>query len=254
MSVRQWKEEIFLPPRKTNQLFYIAESDGKAIRKRKPSHGFLPVHCQEESMTDTKGSQFTQPGMAGAEDRAPEFSRRLLINRIGHDGLSETIKANATECRHLAKRLDIPTVHALECRIRLTPEGVDQFVLEGVLTAHVALECVITGETFEDALTDSFAVRLVPMRRFSEESASDLEAIDEIPYDGQALDLGEITTEQLALVLPPYPRKPGAALENAVDEAPRETAEDAPDEATARPNPFSALAGLSRDKKKTDLS
>lgn len=205
-------------------------------------------------MKDSKGSPFTQSGMAGTEGHPPEFSRRLLINRIGHEGLTETIKANEAECRQLARRLDIPAVHALSCKIRVMPEGADQFVLDGVLTAHVSMECVITGEAFEDALTDSFAVRLVPMRRFSEESASDLEAIDEIPYEGHVLDLGEITTEQLALVLPPYPRKPGAALENAVDEAPRETAEDAPDEADARPNPFGALAGLSLDKKKTDLS
>ncbi|GAB6854697.1 DUF177 domain-containing protein [Asaia astilbis] len=184
----------------------------------------------------------------------PEFSRRLTLSRIGHDGLTETIKANETEGKALAERLNIPALHALNCRFRIIPEAADHFVLEGVLTAHVALECVITGEIFEDALNESFAVRLVPARRFSEESASDLEAIDEIPYEGNALDLGEIATEQLALLLPAYPRKPGAALENAVDEAPRETAEEAADEAGSRPNPFGALAGLSLPKKKTDLS
>ncbi|GBQ87223.1 DUF177 domain-containing protein [Asaia krungthepensis] len=184
----------------------------------------------------------------------PEFSRRLVINRIGHEGLNETIKAKEDECRKLAKRLDIPAVRALDCRFRIIPEASDHFVLEGVLTAHVVLECVITGDHFEDALNESFAVRMVPARRFSEESASDLEAIDEIPYEGNALDLGEIASEQLALMLPAYPRKPGAALENAVDEAPRETAEEAADEAGSRPNPFGALAGLSLPKKKTDLS
>ncbi|NVN05902.1 DUF177 domain-containing protein [Asaia spathodeae] len=193
-------------------------------------------------------------GTSHSHSPQPEFSRRLLLNRIGHDGLTETIKASDAECRALAKRLEIPVVHALTCRFNVISEPSDHFLLEGVLTAHVALDCVITGEVFEDALNESFAVRLVPSRRFSEETASDLEAIDEIPYEGNALDLGEIAAEQLALMLPAYPRKPGAALENAVDEAPRETAEEAEDEAGGRPNPFGALAGLSLPKKKTDLS
>ncbi|WP_051537176.1 DUF177 domain-containing protein [Asaia prunellae] len=184
----------------------------------------------------------------------PEFSRRLMLNRIGHEGLSETVKANQDERKALARRLGILDLHELSCRFRIFPEASDHFVLEGILTARVVLECVITSETFEDVLNESFAVRLVPARRFSEENASDLDAIDEIPYDGNALDLGEITSEQLALILPAYPRKPGAALENAVDEAPREAAEEAPDEASGRPNPFGALAGLSVPKKKTDLS
>jgi hypothetical protein len=39
-----------------------------------------------------------------------------------------------------------------------------------------------------------------------------LEAPDEIPYSGEALELGSTLAEQLALELDPYPRKPGAVL------------------------------------------
>jgi len=249
-----WWEHRFTNVDRTIRLFYIAESDVKAIRKRKPAPGFLPAPRQEGRMTDSNDPKFSRAESAAAVTAPPEFSRRLVINRIGHDGMAETIKANKAECRKLARRLDIPGIHALNCRFRIIPEPGDHFVLEGVLTAHVTLECVITGETFEDALNESFAVRMVPARRFSEDSASDLEAIDEIPYEGNALDLGEVASEQLALMLPSYPRKPGAALENAVDEAPRETAEEAAEEEGGRPNPFGALAGLSLSKKKTDLS
>lgn len=181
---------------------------------------------------------------------SPEFSRRLTINRIGHDGLNDHIKVTPDEARSLAHRLFIPAIRDLSCRFRILPETREIFVVEGVLTAHVTLDCVITGEEFDDALNESFILRLVPERLFSEERASDLEAIDEIPYEGSAFDLGAIAAEQLALILPSYPRKPGAALDNAVDEAPRE----APEEAVGRPNPFGALADLSAFKKKTDVS
>ncbi|GBQ10867.1 YceD family protein [Swaminathania salitolerans] len=179
----------------------------------------------------------------------PEFVRTIRINRIGHEGIVETLEASRSECTALARRFGIPDIHAFGCRFRVTPESGDRFVLEGVLTAHVVLECVITGEPFEDVVNESFVVRLVPAHRFSEETASDIDAVDEIPYEGRDLDLGEVAAEQLALALPAYPRKPGAGLENAVDEAPREMQE----EAGERPNPFSALADLSALKKRSDI-
>ena len=44
----------------------------------------------------------------------------------------------------------------------------------------------------------------------------DLEAEDEIPYEGTSIDLGEAASEQLALALDPFPRKPGAELPGSV--------------------------------------
>jgi hypothetical protein len=70
-------------------------------------------------------------------------------------------------------------------------------------------------------------VRFVPEAALTD--AVEIEDEDEIPYAGGAIDLGEATSEQLALALDPFPRKPGAAFSN--------------DEAEAPGGPFAALAG-----------
>jgi len=57
-----------------------------------------------------------------------------------------------------------------------------------------------------------------------------LDGPDEIPYTGGLIDLGAALAEQLALSLPPYPRKPGAEL-------PPEARDDSA-------NPFAALSRL----------
>lgn len=58
------------------------------------------------------------------------------------------------------------------------------------------------------------------------------ESDDEIPFEGNQIDLGEAAAEQLGLALDPYPRMPGAELPEA--------------EADVELHPFARLAGLRR--------
>ena len=187
----------------------------------------------------------------------PEFSRRVMMNRIG-GGIEETVEANETERKALAARFGIPSVDKLVCRFRLTPVTSKIILAEGWIAASVHQSCVITDEIFADALAEAFNVRFIPLEDMPEDEfdidSIDLDAIDEVPHDGRAIDLGEAASEQLALMLDPYPRKPGAGLENAVDVAPREGDDDAdgllPEDAkAAKPNPFAALAALKSGKK-----
>ena len=80
-----------------------------------------------------------------------------------------------------------------------------------------------------DAYRDG-RVRFVPEGR--EDPELDPDSDDEIPYSGVAIDLGEAAAEQLALMLDPYPRKPGADLPAAADDS--------------QTSPFAALARLKR--------
>ncbi|CAI9120656.1 YceD family protein [Brytella acorum] len=168
-----------------------------------------------------------------------EFSRRLPLHRLGRDVLTETVEANAQECDALARRMSLLAVANFRCRWRLTPEDKGRVLAEGWLSAEVTQTCVVTAEPFDDLIVEEFALRFVPRAQFVEDDALDLEAIDELPYDGNALDLGEAAAEQLALALPPFPRRAGAALEQGVDVVPSEIEE----EEKTRPNPFAALAG-----------
>jgi uncharacterized metal-binding protein YceD (DUF177 family) len=159
-----------------------------------------------------------------------ELRREVTLDRIGARGLDYTVEATPGECTALAERMMLPAVHALSCVFHLVREGRDKVFARGHLRARVTQNCVVTLEDFEADLEEVFQVRFVP----SGEETDDIDpdADDEIPFEGNVIDLGEAAAEQLGLALDPYPRMPGAELE-----VPEEEGE---------PHPFSGLAGLKR--------
>ncbi|MGI4747246.1 MAG: DUF177 domain-containing protein, partial [Janthinobacterium lividum] len=133
-----------------------------------------------------------------------------------------------------------------------------------LLAARLTRTCVVTLEEFPVVVAEQFMVRFVPAEPGDEQAdvELDLDADDDVPYDGTTIDLGEAAIEQLALALDPYPRKPGAERPPGVvrgdpptgegtdrwsdDPDAEVTAEDGNEEA-ARPHPFAALARLRRE-------
>lgn len=147
---------------------------------------------------------------------APEFSRPLHVAAIPSAGYQVEITANAQECRALARRFELPSLAALSCTFALVREkGAREtgavIRAAGHLSAHVTQICRVTLDEFPADVEERFVVLFVPS---GQESASfDPEALDEIPYTDGMIDLGEAASEQLALALDPWPRKPGAASE-----------------------------------------
>lgn len=131
----------------------------------------------------------------------------------GRGGVDRRVKivATATEREKIALRLMIPGINALSCDYRLIP-GRDQSVMvDGWLGAEVILECCVTGEVFEDVITEDFRVRFVSGKDVELYDGMDPDLPDEIEFDGSVVDLGSLTIEQLALALPPFPRRPDLA-------------------------------------------
>nr|WP_194300873.1 DUF177 domain-containing protein [Acetobacter oeni] len=161
-----------------------------------------------------------------------------------------TVEATSAECARVARRLDIPAVASLTCRYRLSPQPRGAIMAEGALTARLMQTCVMTLDDFEDVIAERFVIRFVPVSEFREDQSGDYEGIDEIPYDGDSVDLGEAAVEQLALDLDPYPRRPGVGYPAGVtadkDLSP-DTVSSLPDEPVRRP--FAGLAQLKRPKK-----
>lgn len=176
-----------------------------------------------------------------------EFSRLTVVRRIGAGGLSVTVEATAEECVHIAKRLNLPEVTMLRCKYRLEAGPRSEVTAHGALAARFKQECVLTLEPFEDVLAGSFTVRFVPEEHFVESPEPDLDALDEIPYEGDSIDLGEAAIEQFALDLPLYPHAPDAQLPPGLVMNEEEVEIRAQQEAqAARVNPFSALGQLRR--------
>ncbi len=163
---------------------------------------------------------------------APEFSRPFALDRLGAAAAEETVTATPAECAALALRLDIPSVKSLSCRWRLHRSAGGRVDAEGKLSARLVRVCVITLDEFTVDAGETFKVAFVPAGKESDDP--DPEAVDEVPYDGTAIDLGEAAAEQLALSLDPYPHKPGAALPR-IGEEPESR------------SPFAALARRSRE-------
>jgi uncharacterized metal-binding protein YceD (DUF177 family) len=158
----------------------------------------------------------------------PEFHRPVSLDRIGPQGLDMTVEATPAECAALAVRMDLPAVLAVSCTFHLIREGRDKVSARGVLQAMVAQTCVISLEDFDAPVTEVFQVRFVPSGEESDDI--DPESDDEIPFEGNLIDLGEAAAEQLGLALDPYPRMPGVEMP-AVDDEPE-------------PHPFAALRRL----------
>jgi uncharacterized metal-binding protein YceD (DUF177 family) len=140
----------------------------------------------------------------------PEFHRPLSLDRIGPQGLDMTVEATAAECSALAERMNIPAVLALSCEFHLIREGRDRVLARGALRASVTQTCVISLEEFDAPVQEVFQVRFVPSGEESDDD--DPESDDEIPFEGNAIDLGEAAAEQLGLALDPYPRMPGVEM------------------------------------------
>lgn len=157
-----------------------------------------------------------------------ELSRPLTIARIGATPLATEVIADPEECRRLAGRMRIPSVLALTCGFVLRREP-GAIRADGQLRARVVRVCVVSLDEFETEIAEAFTLRFVP--EGAESAEIDPEADDEVPYAGATIDLGETAAEQLALALDPYPRKPGATLE---------------EEAPIASSPFASLEALRR--------
>jgi uncharacterized metal-binding protein YceD (DUF177 family) len=139
----------------------------------------------------------------------PELQRLFPIMRIGA-GIRFVVDSKPEERAALAQRMGVVALHALTCRFDLRRDVGDAIEASGLLQARVTQTCVVSLEPFDADIAESFSVRFVPAGTESDDL--DLEAEDEIGYDGGVLDLGEATSEQLALALDPFPRKPGVEL------------------------------------------
>lgn len=140
----------------------------------------------------------------------PEFSRVVPRSRISPAGLDTTVDATPAECAALATRLRLPAVHSLSCRFRLRPAPAEAVAAEGWLSARVTQTCVVSLDDFDTTVSEHFTLRFV--QPGTESNDLDPDAEDEIPFAHDSIDLGEAATEQLALALDPWPRKPDANL------------------------------------------
>ena len=178
-----------------------------------------------------------------------ELERLIDLDRMGNNGTALDIVASDGERAALAKRFGFLGLPAFAARVTVDRRIGGQVVVEGRLRGKIVQACVLTLDPVTQDLDDAF--RLVFKKDLADErdpesgeAVLSAHADSPEPLSGNLLDVGEIVAEQLSLLADPYPRRPGAKLE---DVLPRPRGGGRKGQSEQRRHPFAGLAAL-RDK------
>jgi hypothetical protein len=152
------------------------------------------------------------------------------------------LRPNDEEREDLARALEVEAAPELEAEIFASP-WLDGLEIAGRIQARLVRTCGVSLEPFEEVIDETFARRLVPLGSRNAGAGERREVLidpdqadppDEV--EGAGVDLAALVTEELALALDPFPRKPGTVFESpAMD---------------ADVSPFAALARLKAQQDK----
>lgn len=174
--------------------------------------------------------------------------KRLRLADLPHPKpTSFALGADAAARAAIAAELGIVAIKKLRFDGTLTPMGKHDWRLEGTLGATVVQSCVVTLDPvttrIDEDVTRSYLADMPEVTSGETEMPED-DTQEALP---ETLDLAEVMIEALALALPPYPRREGAELGEAVFT--KSGVQPLTDEDT---KPFAGLAGLRENLEKKD--
>ncbi len=129
---------------------------------------------------------------------------------------------DAAQRQSLAQLIGASAIQSLRFKGEIRPVGRTDFTLEAQLLAVVVQPCIIS------LVPVTTRIDAPVLRRYLAELviAAQDDPETEMPADDtqeplpSVIDIGEVMTEALVLLLPDYPRAPGAVLDEAVHTAP----------------------------------
>jgi|JI6StandDraft_1071083.scaffolds.fasta_scaffold115445_2 uncharacterized metal-binding protein YceD (DUF177 family) len=152
---------------------------------------------------------------------------------------------SAEERRQIADMLDLIDLPAVRLKGEIRPVGHSDYALEAELVAEVVQACVVSLAPVPTKIAEKVQRRFVADWKDPEDEESEIPDDDAMEPLGDAIDLGQILTEAVALALPLYPRAPGVNFDGEIAAPP--DAEPLDDE---KIKPFSNLAKLLKDGQK----
>jgi uncharacterized metal-binding protein YceD (DUF177 family) len=178
-----------------------------------------------------------------------ELERIVDLDRMGPSGAALDIVASDGERAALVRRFGFLGLPAFSARATVDRRPGGQVVVEGRLRGKIVQACILTLDPVTQELDETF--RIVFKQGLADErdpqsgeAVISAQADAPEPLPGNMLDVGEIVAEQLSLAADPYPRRPGAKLE---DVLPKHRHSSRASRAEQRRHPFAGLAAL-RDK------
>jgi uncharacterized metal-binding protein YceD (DUF177 family) len=149
------------------------------------------------------------------------FSRLVRVDHLPREGQVVTIEATPAEREELASFYRLLDIAALTATLRLEPWGRGGARVTGAVHGALTQVCIVSIEPFPATVDEDVDVRFAPPTAADRKSSAEQEdqtfslADEDEPdpvIDGK-IDLGALTAEFFALGLDPYPRKPGAVLD-----------------------------------------
>jgi len=151
--------------------------------------------------------------------------RRVRIDEIPPSGLRVTLGVDEASRARIAERLELVALARLDAVVRVVLERARperRVRLEGRIEALATQTCVVTLEPVDARIDAAFERILDEAAPAADEAVVDPELPDVEPLEGDLVDIGEIVIEELSLALDPFPRKPDAALGDALATAAEE--------------------------------
>lgn len=163
----------------------------------------------------------------------------IAVDQIPPRGLELDLTATTEERAALTERFDLLELERLEATLLF--ERAEAGVLAtGRVRALATQACVVSGEPVPAQIDEPLHLKLrsaaAPIVEEEVELSED--ELDELPIDGDTIDVGELVAQSFGLALDPYPRAGEAALAAA-----RRRIVDEDEYARAR-NPFAKLIDL----------
>jgi len=162
--------------------------------------------------------------------RSP-VSFSVHVGRLPQKGLPVLIEADEKQRAALAAEHGVLAVESYRADLEVRPWKRNGVEVAGRVTVRIVQECVVTLEPVENAIDEPVEAVFLPeqskLGRQGFDGGGEIMIDPEGPdspetFSGDLVDVGALAEEFFGLAIDPYPRKPGAALPAADEEAPRE--------------------------------
>ncbi len=147
-------------------------------------------------------------------DHIVEFSRPVTADKVGFDSMSLECKAKEDELNSLVARFDLVSLESLMFSLKFKRSETTGIIeAAGRLAAVGFQKCVITLEPVEFELDQPISWSFLDKSNDGQEADFDKEILESVELiENNQIDFGELVAQQLAILLDPYPRAPGAKI------------------------------------------
>lgn len=173
--------------------------------------------------------------MSRRSERPPRspVSFPVHVARLPQKGMPVLVEADGKQREALAAAHGVLAVESFRAELQVRPWKRNGVEVAGRVTARIVQECVVTLEPMENAIDEPVEAVFLPeqskLGRLGFEGGGEITIDPEGPdapetFGGDTVDVGALAEEFFGLAIDPYPRKPGAALPSADEDAPRDEA------------------------------